>query len=125
MAVAHHIIDFCLPKHFIDYNAKLTAVNAISLASLAWAPAAPEQVSIGGIVEADTRLQWTPVADAAYYKVYWRDTTSPTWDHHLMIYGATDATLKGIVIDNYFFGVAAVDADGFESMVVFPNKIMR
>jgi len=42
-----------------------------------------------------------------------------------MIYGATDATLKGIVIDNYFFGVAAVDADGFESMVVFPNKIMR
>ena len=108
-----------------DYNAKLTAVNAISLASLAWAPAAPEQVSIGGIVEADTRLQWTPVADAAYYKVYWRDTTSPTWDHHRMIYGATDATLKGIVIDNYFFGVAAVDADGFESMVVFPNKIMR
>jgi Zn-dependent M28 family amino/carboxypeptidase len=107
------------------YNAKLTAVNAISLASLAWAPAAPEQVSIGGIVEADTRLQWTPVADAAYYKVYWRDTTSPTWDHHRVIYGATQATLQGIVIDNYFFGVAAVDADGFESMVVFPNKIMR
>ena len=107
------------------YNAKLTAVNAISLASLAWAPAAPDQVSIGGIVEADTRLRWAPVADAAYYKVCWRDTTSPTWDHHRIIYGANEATLKGIVIDNYFFGVAAVDADGFESMVVFPNKIMR
>ena len=68
------------------YNAKLTAVNAISLASLAWAPAAPEQVSIGGIVEADTRLRWAPVADAAYYKVYWRDTTSPNLGpspHHL------------------------------------------
>ena len=70
------------------YNAKLTAVNAISLASLAWAPAAPDQVSIGGIVEADTRLRWAPVADAAYYKVYWRDTTSPTLDHHRIIYGA-------------------------------------
>ncbi len=43
-----------------DYAAKLTAVNAISLASLAWAPAPPQEVSIGGVVEPNTRLEWTP-----------------------------------------------------------------
>jgi len=30
-------------------------------------------------------------------------------------------TLENIVIDNYFFGVAAVGKDGNESVVVFPG----
>ncbi len=34
-----------------DYARKLTAVNAINLASIAWAPQAPKNVKIGGIVE--------------------------------------------------------------------------
>ncbi|MEK9530755.1 MAG: M28 family peptidase, partial [Flavobacteriaceae bacterium] len=60
-----------------DYVAKLTAVNAISLASLAWAPAPPQEVSIGGVVEPNTRLEWTPSKSpyVAGYMVYWRDTT--------------------------------------------------
>jgi len=33
--------------------------------------------------------------------------------------------LDGIVIDNYFFGIAAIGKDGFESPVVFPNQILR
>lgn len=107
-----------------DYAAKLTAVNAINLASLAWAPPAPTTVGIGGIVEADARLEWSAVDGAKGYKVYWRDTTSPTWDHSIYIEG-TKHTLKGVVIDNYFFGVAAVGEDGHESPVVFPNKIIR
>src|SRR6056300_567118 len=107
-----------------EYAAKLTAVNAINLASLAWAPPAPTTVGIGGIVEADARLEWSEVDGAKGYKVYWRDTTSPTWDHSIYTQD-TKHTLKGIVIDNYFFGVAAVGADGHESPVVFPNKIIR
>src|SRR6056300_1149360 len=107
-----------------EYAAKLTAVNAINLASLAWAPPAPTTVGIGGIVEADARLEWSEVDGAKGYKVYWRDTTSPTWDHSIYTQD-TKHTLKGIVIDNYFFGVAAVGADGNESPVVFPNKIIR
>lgn len=108
-----------------DYAAKLTAVNAINLASLAWAPPAPTTVGIGGIVEADARLEWNEVSGAKGYKVYWRDTTSPTWDHSIYVEGSTKHTLKGIVIDNYFFGVASVGSDGHESPVVFPNKIIR
>lgn len=107
-----------------EYAAKLTAVNAINLASLAWAPPAPTTVGIGGIVEANARLEWSEVSGAKGYKVYWRDTTSPTWDHSIYVED-TKHTLKGIVIDNYFFGVAAVGADGHESPVVFPNKIIR
>ena len=107
------------------YAAKLTAVNAINLASLAWAPAAPTTVGIGGIVEADARLEWSEVPGAKGYKIYWRDTTSPTWDHSLYIENSTKHTLKGVVIDNFFFGVAAVGENGHESTVVFPNKIIR
>ncbi len=30
-----------------------------------------------------------------------------------------------IVIDNYFFGIAAIGENGFESIVTFPNAIIR
>ena len=106
------------------YAKKLTAVNAISLAGLAWAPESPKEVEIGGIVEASVKLKWTKVDGAKGYKIYWRDTTSPTWDHSRYV-ESTSFTLNGIVIDNFFFGVAAVGENGHESVVVFPNKIMR
>jgi hypothetical protein len=100
-------------------------VNAIVLARIASAPPAPEQVGIGGIVEASARLKWDPVEGAKGYKIYWRDTTSPTWDHSKYVEGISEYTLDGIVIDNFFFGVSAVGADGHESPVVFPNSIIR
>ncbi|WP_088342340.1 M28 family metallopeptidase [Robiginitalea sediminis] len=107
------------------YTAKLTAVNAIALASLASGPPAPEKVEIGGVVEPAARLRWEAVPGAVGYKVYWRDTTSPTWDHFRYVTGATETTLEGIVIDNFFFGVAAVGADGHESPVRFPTGVFR
>ena len=108
-----------------DYAAKLTAVNAINLASLAWAPDSPKEVKIGGIVEPSAKLRWEKVDGAVGYKLYWRDTTSPTWDHYRVVGDVTEYTLEGIVIDNYFFGVAAIGADGHESPVVFPGGIFR
>lgn len=107
------------------YAKKLTAVNAINMASLASAPPAPTTVAIGGIVEPSVKLKWSAVDGAKGYKIYWRDTTSPTWDHSRYVGNVTEFTLKGIVIDNFFFGIASVDDDGFESVVVFPNEIMR
>ena len=107
------------------YAKKLTAVNAINLASIAWAPPAPKEVKIGGIVEPSVKLQWSKVEGAVGYKIYWRDTTSPTWDHSRYVGDVSEYTLDGIVIDNYFFGIAAVGKNGFESPVVFPNAIFR
>ena len=107
-----------------DYAKKLTAVNAINLASLAWAPPSPKEVAIGGIVEASAKLKWNKVKGAKGYKVYWRDTTAPTWQHARYTENI-EIILDGIVIDNFFFGVAAVAEDGYESVVAFPNKIWK
>lgn len=107
------------------YAAKLTAVNAINLASIAWAPPAPKTVKIGGIVEPAAKFQWSKVDGAKGYKIYWRDTTSPTWDHSRYVGDVSEFVLEGFVIDNFFFGVSAVGKDGFESPVVFPNGIFR
>lgn len=108
-----------------EYAAKLTAVNAINLASLAWAPPAPESVKIGGIVAPSAKFQWSKVEGAKGYKIYWRNTTSPTWDYSRYVGDVSEFTLDGIVIDNFFFGVSAVGENGYESPVVFPNGIFR
>lgn len=108
-----------------EYAKKLTAVNAINLALIASAPPAPEEVQIGGIVQASVKLKWNKSEGATGYKIYWRDTTSPTWDHSRYVGDINSFTLNGIVIDNSFFGVAAVGANGHESIIVFPNRIFR
>ena len=108
-----------------DYAAKLTAVNAISLASLAWAPTPPETVALGGAVAPAATFSWDAVPGAVGYKIYWRDTTSTTWDMSRNVGNVTSFTLKGMVVDNYFFGVSAVGQNGQESVVKFPNKIQR
>ncbi|WP_268121777.1 M28 family peptidase [Roseivirga pacifica] len=109
------------------YAEKLTSVNAISLAGLAWAPPAPKDVRIGGAVRPSTTLQWEATDDKniAGYKIYYRLTTSPTWDNFVYVSGVNEYTLEGIVIDNYYFGVAAVGKDGNESAVVFPYQQIR
>ena len=109
------------------YAAKLTAVNAISLAALAWAPTAPKEVAIGGVVAPSTRLEWlaSESPNTVGYMVYWRDTTSPTWQYNKYVGDKTQITLEGIVLDNYLFGVAAVGADGHQSTVVFPSEVLR
>lgn len=110
-----------------DYAKKLTAVNAISLAGLAWAPKAPEEVRIGGAVQPSTTLQWKASDDPniAGYKLYWRLTISPTWDYSKYVTGVDEYTLEGVVIDNFYFGVAAVGKNGSESPVVFPYEQIR
>ena len=108
------------------YAAKLTAVNAINLASMAWASKPPKDVEIGGIVEPSTKLRWEKVdGNIAGYKIYWRDTTAPQWQHSRFVGDVSEFTLNGIVIDNFFFGVATVGKNGFESMVVFPSGTFK
>ncbi|HKJ01568.1 MAG TPA: M20/M25/M40 family metallo-hydrolase [Longimicrobiales bacterium] len=110
-----------------DYAARLTSVDATVLAALAWAPPAPGNVQIGGAVRPSTTLAWDAV-DApglAGYKVYWRDTTAPQWQHSRFVGKVTEFTLENLVIDNYLFGVASVGTDGNESVVSFPTSQLR
>lgn len=109
-----------------DYARKLTAVNAIALAGIAWAPKPPETVMIGGAVQPSTRLKWDKAESTqlAGYKVYWRETTSAQWEYSKWVGDVNQATLDNIVIDNYLFGVAAVGKDGNESIVVYPKTLI-
>jgi len=60
----------------------------------------------------------------AGYKIYWRETTGPQWTYSRYVGKADQHTLEGIVIDNFYFGVAAVGKDGNESVVVFPSGLI-
>ncbi len=107
-----------------DYAAKLTALNAATMAALAWAPGPPVNVRISGANRPSAQLTWEPPADTgnvAGYRVYWRLTDSPNWDHTRWVGQVTEHTFQGVIIDNYFFGVAAVGSGGNESVVVFPG----
>ena len=110
-----------------DYAAKLTAVNAINLASIAWSPPTVKSLSIGGVVEPSVKFKWEAINDESIkgYKIYWRDTTSPFWEKSRFVGKLSQYTLKGIVIDNFLFGISTVGENGVESPVVFPNKVFR
>jgi len=109
-----------------DFNAKLTSLNVVTMAAMAWAPAPPANTEISGAVQPSTTLKWQRptgkmAKNLAGYRVHWRLTTEPTWTNSQYVGDVTEFTLKNIVIDNYFFGVSSVSKDGFESPVVFPG----
>ena len=104
-----------------DYLGQVARLDIVSMGALASAPSVPTGVTIAGAVKPDTTLGWTAVPGAAGYRVWWRSTTSPQWTHSRWAGPATELTLPGVVIDDWFFGVSAVSADGFESPVVFPG----
>lgn len=103
------------------YVATVTVANAATLAALAWAPPPPDSVSIRGAVTPNTTVRWAPVSSPRLvgYRVYWRETTESAWRYSRDVGNVTTIELKGINIDNYLFGVAAVGKDGDESVVVF------
>lgn len=109
-----------------DYAAKLTSLNIVTLASLASAPPFPAQVGISGAVQPSTTLYWqvptgANAANLAGYKIYWRLTDANQWTNSVWVGMVNQHTLENIMIDNYFFGVASVSIDGFESPIVFPG----
>ncbi|HEY1426708.1 MAG TPA: M28 family peptidase [Caulobacteraceae bacterium] len=103
------------------YLAKVARLNILTLAALASAPPPPADLKIKGAVSPDTALSWSPSPGAAGYRVWWRETTDFGWTHSQGAGAATSLTLKDINIDDWFFGVSARSADGFESPVEFPG----
>jgi hypothetical protein len=108
-----------------DYLAQVTRLNVVAMAAMARAPAPPSGVTVEGAVSPHTTLRWKAVPGAAAYRVWWRDTTAAQWTHSRDVPAtpgeAQSAMLRNITIDDWFFGVSAVSADGHESPVVFPG----
>jgi Zn-dependent M28 family amino/carboxypeptidase len=103
-----------------DYLANVARLDAITMASMAMAPAPVGDLSIRGAVTYDTTIKWKKVKGAASYNVWWRETTAPQWQHVRSAGDNDSLVLKNVIIDNYFFGVSSVSADGWESPVEFP-----
>lgn len=106
-----------------EYAAAVTALDAATLVSLAWAPPAPDSATIRGAVQPSPTLRWKAVAapDLAGYRIYWRRPSEVNWTHSRWVGNVTEYTVENVIIDNYFFGVAAVDREGHESLVAFPR----
>lgn len=106
-----------------DYIQKVARMNLSVLANLALAPAEPQNVLVDtrGLTN-KTVLRWeAPKAGkppVGYY-VLMRETISPYWEKKIYVTG-TQATLD-YSKDNYFFAVQSVDADGHESLMIYPK----
>ncbi|MFT4045367.1 MAG: M28 family metallopeptidase [Solimonas sp.] len=104
------------------YLANVARLNAITMAQMAWAPAPPSGVDVDGALGTDTIVKWNAVPGADGYRVWWRDTAAAQWQHSRDADAqATSLVLKNVVVDDQFFGVSSVSAEGFESPVVFPG----
>jgi hypothetical protein len=120
-------VDYGDLPDFVDYNyvQKVTRMNLSVLANLALAPAEPQNVGIitSGLTN-KTQLKWeapkTGKKPAGYY-VLMRETSSPVWEKKFYVTEPT-ATLA-YSKDNYLFAVQSVDAEGHESLPVFPKPV--
>lgn len=121
------------------YLARVTRLNLATAVALARAPAPPE-VTVEGAVKPDTSLRWLDLPSSAGYLTYRRRTDDAVWANRAPaparsperlegclppIVRAADsspsricnATLRGVRIDDWVFGVSSVSADGYESPV--------
>jgi hypothetical protein len=113
-------------KMDFPYLAKVTAINVATLARLAAAPAAPEQVLLRGALGSDTTVSWTAVPGASSYRVHWRRNDKQDWtDHRDIPAGATETTLKDVIVDDVFIGVSALSSSGADSIVTFGGRAPR
>lgn len=103
------------------YLAGVTALNIATIRRLAAAPAAPDKVTIGGALASDTSVKWAVVPGAAKYRIHWRRADARDWTDHRDVTG-TEASLKGVIVDDSFVGVSAIGADGAESLVTFGGR---
>jgi Zn-dependent M28 family amino/carboxypeptidase len=111
-----------LPKFVdFDYIARVSKLNAATLASLASAPAPPANVKLlTKNLENHSTLTWEASAGAAAYEIVWRATSAPDWVYAQTVTGSTRATVK-VSKDNEIFAVRALDAAGHRSLPVVPE----
>ncbi len=118
-------IDYGDLPDFVDFNyvQKVARMNLSVLANLATAPAAPQNVVVltSGLTN-NTDLKWDNPKEGkkpAGYYILMRETTSPFWEKKFFVTG--NAAKLDYSKDNYFFAVQSVDADGHESLPIYPR----
>jgi hypothetical protein len=114
---------------FVDfrYVANVARLNAATLATLASAPAAPEEVRVvTSKLDNNSTLRWKPgpgMPASAHIDIVWRDTSAPDWQFHQAVPqqdAAQDAMTLPVSKDNVIFGVRACNRTGQCSPAVAP-----
>ena len=118
-----------LPE-FVDfaYVADVARINLAGLATLALAPAPPQNVRVETLaLSNDTTLRWdaNPEAEISGYRIVWRDTSSAVWQQQRDVGKVLRATLDGLSKDNLIFGVQALGREGAASLPSYPLPLLR
>lgn len=107
-----------------EYLAENAKCNAAAMAVLALAPPPPDVNTPRGTPNInrspsgyDAHLRWQASPGAAGYHIYWRNAWDPDWQHDLRVGNVTDVVFPHMNIDDWVFGLAAVDAQGHESSI--------
>jgi len=133
-SLAHeHTATDTLEFTSVPYIARVTKINVAVAASLAWAPTAPrvtEEVEQDGRKRTtlligrgkslhDAELKWKqePAGEVVGHVVVRRSTSAPFWEQETFVAAGSELRLPGLSIDQYVFGVKAVDREGNESLV--------
>jgi hypothetical protein len=100
-------------KMDFEYLAKVTRLNILTASYLSLAPPSPESATLSGAVSSDTKVSWTPVKGGGVtgYMVYYRRAEEGAqWKPAPFVEGAnaSETVLKGIIVDDHFFAVAAM-----------------
>ena len=104
-----------------DYIANVARLNALTLTTMAEAPAPPKNVRmLTKQLQNDTTIEWDASDNAnASYELVWRDTTAPDWQSAKFLGKVTKVTVPESK-DNVIFGIRAVSANGFKSYATTP-----
>lgn len=114
-----------------NYIARVTKLNAATLATMASAPGQPKDVHISTREQANTSVIDFDAPDGApadtWYQLVWRETTAANWQYggkaslyQERVDGAKHTVTVPISKDNVFFGVRSCDAKEHCSAAVAP-----
>jgi hypothetical protein len=107
------------------YCAKVTRMLVAGFRQLAMAPAAPQNVVLGGAVTPDAKLRWTLSTDPRIkgVVVYRRRADGIVWQETMPFTRVENVVLANAGTDNHVYAVATVDNLGNESLPVAPSKV--
>lgn len=96
-----------LPQYMdFGYLANVTRLNLLTMGTLAEAGDPPTNVRVATDQSIHTTLTWT-AAKGSNYVVYWRETTSPTWQGSKNVGAVGRAVIESVNKDDHIFAVGA------------------
>ncbi|HZR09464.1 MAG TPA: M20/M25/M40 family metallo-hydrolase [Myxococcales bacterium] len=114
-------------RYDAGYSARMCKALAAAFASLGFAPAPPQEVTLAGAVSPDAKLRWKLPSDPriAGVVLYRRPADAVAWERALSLGKVAEVVLPSVTTDDWFFAVATEDAAGNQSIAQSPSAVGR